>query len=70
FGKNSIVLNSFPSDVNEITGKSFIEDCLENIKHSNDELEHPYHKFAWNISTNFAHSRLKNMERKEMAFLT
>jgi len=70
FGKNSIVLNTFPTDVNEVTGKSFIEDCLENIKNSNDELEHPYHKLAWNISTNYAHSRLRNMERKEMAFLT
>ena len=70
FGKNSIVLNTFPTDVNEVTGKSFIEDCLENIKNSNDELEHPYYKLAWNISTNYAHSRLRNMERKEMAFLT
>ena len=26
FGKNSIVLNTFPTDVNEVTGKSFIED--------------------------------------------
>ena len=36
FGKNSIVLNTFPTDVNEVTGKSFIEDCIENIKNSNE----------------------------------
>jgi len=70
FGKNSIVLNTFPYDINEITGKSFIEDCLENIKNSNSEFEHPYHKLAWDIATNYAHSRLKPMKRKEMAFLT
>ena len=42
FGKNSIVINSFPNNSENMDGKKFIEDCLENIKNSNDEFKKPY----------------------------
>lgn len=70
FGKNCIVINSFPNDSKIIDGKKFIEDCLENIKNSNDEFKKPYYKIAWNLSKNYAHSRLSSMNSKEMAHLT
>ena len=70
FGKNCIVINSFPNDSKIIDGKKFIEDCLENIKNSNDEFKKPYDKIAWNLSKNYAHSRLSSMNSKEMAHLT
>ena len=70
FGKNCIVINSFPNDTKNINGKKFIEDCLENIKNSNDEFKNPFDKIAWNISKNYAHSRLRSMNSKEMAHLT
>ena len=66
FGKQSIVVNTFSSTEN-VDVKSFLENCIENIKNSNDELEHPYHKIAWNISTNYAHKTLKKQNRNEMA---
>ena len=70
FGKNCIVINSFPNYTKNIDGKKFIEDCLENIKNSNDEFKNPFDKIAWNISKNYAHSRLRSMNSKEMAHLT
>ena len=70
FGKNSIVINSFPNKSENMDGKKFIEDCLENIKNSNDEFKKPYDKIAWNLSKNYAHSRLIAMNSKEMAHLT
>jgi len=70
FGKNCIVINSFPNDTKNINGKKFIEDCLENIKNSNDEFKNPFDEIAWNISKNYAHSRLRSMNSKEMAHLT
>ena len=70
FGKNSIVINTFPNKSENMNGKKFIEDCLENIKNSNDEFKKPYDKIAWNLSKNYAHSRLTAMNSKEMAHLT
>ena len=70
FGKNSIVINSFPNKSENMDGKKFIEDCLENIKNSNDEFKKPYDKIAWNLSKNYALSRLIAMNSKEMAHLT
>jgi len=69
FGKQSIVINTFPGSSSSIDGKSFIESCLENIKNNNDDFEIPYHKIAWNISTSYAHGTQKNMSKKEMAYL-
>jgi hypothetical protein len=51
-------------------GKKFIEDCLENIKNSNGKFENPHDKIAWNLSKNYAHSRLIAMNSLEMAHLT
>ena len=70
FGKNSIVINSFPNKAENMDGKKFIEDCLENIKNSNDKFKKPYDKIAWNLSKNYAHSRLTAMNSKEMEHLT
>ena len=69
FGKQSIVINTFPGSSSSIDGKSFIESCLENIKNNNDDFEIPYHKIAWNVSTSYAHGTQKNMSKKEMAYL-
>jgi DNA mismatch repair protein MutL len=69
FGKQSIVINTFPGSSSSIDGKSFIESCLENIKNNNDDFEIPYRKIAWNISTSYAHGTQKNMSKKEMAYL-
>ena len=70
FGKNCIVINSFPNNSENMDGKKFIEDCLENIKNSSDEFKKPYDKIAWNLSKNYAYSRLAAMNSKEMAHLT
>ena len=70
FGKNCIVINSFPNKSENMDGKKFIEDCLENIKNSNDEFKKPYDKIAWNLSKNYAYSRLSVMNSKEMEHLT
>ena len=70
FGKNCIVINSYPNNSENMDGKKFIEDCIENIKNSSDEFKKPYDKIAWNLSKNYAHSRLSAMNSKEMAHLT
>jgi hypothetical protein len=51
-------------------GKKFIEDCIENIKNSSDVFKKPYDKIAWNLSKNYANSRLSAMNSEEMAHLT
>lgn len=68
FGKQSIVVNTFSSTEN-VDVKSFLENCIENIKNSNNELEIPYHKIAWNMATSYAHKTLKSMNRNEMVYL-
>ena len=68
FGKQSIVVNTFSSTEN-VDVKSFLENCIENIKNSNNELEIPYQKIAWNMATSYAHKTLKSMNRNEMVYL-
>ena len=70
FGKSCIVINSLPNNLDNIDCQKFIEDCLENFKNSSDELKRPYDKIAWNLSKNYAHSRLSAMNSSEMAHLT
>lgn len=69
FGKDSVVVNSFPVNAEKLNGKAFIEACIESFKHENKEFDNPYMKLAWGISSNYAHSRLKAMENKEMSHL-
>ena len=68
FGRQSIVVNTFPS-IDIIDVKSFMENCIENFKNSNHELDISHHKIAWDMATSYAHKTLKNMDKNEMVYL-
>ena len=68
FGRQSIVVNTFPS-IDIIDVKSFMEKCIENFKNSNHELDISHHKIAWDMATSYAHKTLKNMDKNEMVYL-
>ena len=69
FSKDTIVVNSYPVNAEDLNAQSFIESCLESFKHQNNEFESPNMKLAWGIATNYAHTRLVNMTEQEMSHL-
>jgi DNA mismatch repair protein MutL len=69
FSKDTVVINSYPVNSENLDAQGFIETCIENFKNENLTFENPYQKLAWGLATNYAHSRLVAMENKEMAHL-
>ncbi|MEE3097315.1 MAG: hypothetical protein VX312_01585, partial [Bacteroidota bacterium] len=69
FGKDSIIIQSFPAATASLDAKSFIESCIESFKNEDEYFEHPYEKLAWKIGEGYAHSRLKKLDNNEIAHL-
>ena len=46
FGKDSVVVNSFPVNAEKLDGKAFIEACIESFKHENKKFDNPYMKIG------------------------
>ena len=69
FGKDSIIIQSFPTATASLDAKSFIESCIESFKNEDEQFEHPYEKLAWKIGEGYAHSRLKRLDNNEIAHL-
>ena len=69
FSKDTIVVNSYPVNSENLDAQSFVESCIESFKHSNTNLDSPYMNLAWGLATNYAHSRLVIMQNKEMSHL-
>ena len=69
FGKDSVIIQSFPSATASLDAKSFIESCIESFKNEDEYFEHPYEKLAWKIGEGYAHSRLKKLDNNEIAHL-
>ena len=69
FGKDSIIIQSFPTATASLDAKSFNETCIESYKNEDQQLEQPYEKYAWKIGEGYAHSRLKKLDNNEIAHL-
>ena len=69
FGKDSVVIHSFPTTSTSIDARAFIESCIESFKHENTHFEHPYEKIAWGIAESYAHSRLNKLKNEEINHL-
>ena len=69
FGKDSVVIHSFPTTSTSIDARAFIESCLESFKHENTHFEHPYEKIAWGIAESYAYSRLNKLKNEEINHL-
>jgi len=69
FSKDTVVINSFPTNSSNLNAQDFIESCIESFKNENLSFEIPFQKIAWGLATNYAHSRLVTMQNHEMSHL-
>ncbi len=69
FGKDSIIIQSFPAASASLDAKAFVEDCIELFKNEDEQFEYPYEKLAWRIAEGYALSRLKKLDKSEIAHI-